>query len=213
MLNMDIKNRKKQITKIQSEKTKYQDTIFVTNRKLVKGEFLERIKYIVSFKPKAILLREKDLSEEEYKKLAIEVQKICQQNEVQLIIHNFINVALELGVRNIHFSHDKLEKIIDEKMDLSFFKNIGTSCHHLEEEKKAETIGVNYIFVGHIFRTNCKKNLEPRGIKFLKEMVQNSSVNVWAIGGIDIDERKKQMCLQTGAKGVCIMSYAMQQNL
>ena len=67
----------------------YKDTIFVTNRKLVKGDFLERIKYLSGFSPRAILLREKDLSEEQYKDLATEVLKICKENNTPLIIHIF----------------------------------------------------------------------------------------------------------------------------
>ncbi len=188
----------------------YKDTIFVTNRKLVKGDFLERIKYLSVFSPRAILLREKDLSEEQYKDLATEVLKICKENNIPLIIHNFSKVAKELGVRKIHYSFSKLEK---EKIDKSFFEEIGTSCHSIEEANKAVECGADYIFAGHIFQTDCKKDLKPRGILFLQQMVQKTNIPVWAIGGIDDDDTRKRMCLNAGAKGVCVMSYAMNKEL
>ena len=49
--------------------------IAVTNRALSRHPYLEQIERIAKRKPKAILLREKDLSEEAYEDLAKEVKK------------------------------------------------------------------------------------------------------------------------------------------
>ena len=38
----------------------FKDTIVITNRKLVKGDYLEQIKKVVSLHPYALILREKD---------------------------------------------------------------------------------------------------------------------------------------------------------
>ena len=48
------------------------DVIAVTNRKLSQRPFLEQIKRVCQLRPEAIILREKDLSETEYAKLAEE---------------------------------------------------------------------------------------------------------------------------------------------
>ena len=47
------------------------DLICITNRKLCSNNFLDQIEMIASAHPKAIVLREKDLSEKEYEQLAI----------------------------------------------------------------------------------------------------------------------------------------------
>lgn len=44
----------------------FSHTIVITNRNLVKGDYLEQLKRVVSFEPYAMILREKDLSDEEY---------------------------------------------------------------------------------------------------------------------------------------------------
>ena len=54
------------------------DLICVTNRKLCKTDFLAQIRKIALAHPKAILLREKDLPEREYRDLAVQVMAICQ---------------------------------------------------------------------------------------------------------------------------------------
>ena len=72
------------------------DVIAITNRKLCQRDFLEQIKRVCEAGPKAIILREKDLSEKEYTKLAEQVYNITNIYNVRLIIHTYISVAEEL---------------------------------------------------------------------------------------------------------------------
>ena len=51
--------------------------VAVTNRKLCEGDFLKQIEKVASENVAAIILREKDLQEEEYGKLAESVIAIC----------------------------------------------------------------------------------------------------------------------------------------
>ena len=62
---------------------------------------------------------------------------------------------------------------------------------------------------GHIYATDCKKGLPPRGLSFLREVCSNVTVPVYAIGGIGFaDGRIEEVC-KNGAKGACIMSEVM----
>lgn len=80
------------------------DVIAITNRKLCQRDFLEQIKRVCEAGPKAIILREKDLSEKEYTKLAEQVYNITNIYNVRLIIHTYISVAEELGLDTVHMS-------------------------------------------------------------------------------------------------------------
>ena len=53
--------------------------IAVSNRKLCERPFLEQIERVCQMKPQAIILREKDLSEEEYRILSEEVLSVCKK--------------------------------------------------------------------------------------------------------------------------------------
>ena len=64
--------------------------IAVSNRKLCKRPFSEQIERVCKIHPDAIILREKDLTEEEYRTLAKEVLEICNQYQVHCILHNFL---------------------------------------------------------------------------------------------------------------------------
>lgn len=186
----------------------YKNIIVVTNRHLVKKDFLEQIKLVCKKKPKAIILREKDLSEEDYEKLAKEVIKICNEYNVKCILHFYINVAKKLGQSSIHLPLYLLKENKDKVKD---FKEIGVSIHSLDEASEAQSLGATYLCAGHIFSTDCKKGVKPRGEDFLKEIILHSLIPVFAIGGIDFKNIKN--ILDLGAAGGAIMSLAMNDSI
>jgi thiamine-phosphate pyrophosphorylase len=180
------------------------DIFCVTNRKLC-DEFLAKIEKIATAKPSGIILREKDLSEVEYKSLAKQVIEICNKYEVTCILHSFADVAIKLNSDKIHLPLPILRNMTD--FQKSKFKTIGASCHSVDEAIEAQRLGCTYITAGHIFATDCKKGLAPRGIDFLKEICSNVSIPVYAIGGID--SSNVNSVKNAGADGACIMSGLM----
>ena len=78
------------------------DIYCVTNRRLCKADFFQRINEIAECKPSGIILREKDMSESDYEKTAKRVMEICGRHNVKCILHNFYNTAKKLGAESIH---------------------------------------------------------------------------------------------------------------
>ena len=181
------------------------DLICITNRKLCSNNFLDQIEMIASAHPKAIVLREKDLSEKEYEQLARQVMQICQKHGTQCILHSFSNVATTLGATAVHMPLPLLQKMTPQEK--SHFQIIGASCHSVEEAKEAQNLGCTYITAGHIFLTDCKKGLPGRGLPFLEEICKTVRIPVYAIGGIS--SQNMESVRKTGAAGACIMSGFM----
>ena len=166
------------------------DVIAVTNRRLSQRPFLEQIKRVCQLRPEAVILREKDLSETEYAKLAEEVYNITTSYDVRLIIHTYINVARELGINTVHMSLHNMREYRKEFIDnVNKINNIKTGCsiHSVEEAVEARNMGASYITAGHVYATDCKKGLAPRGLDFLKNVCDSVDIPVYAIGGINID--------------------------
>lgn len=181
------------------------DIVCVTNRSLCGGDFLRRLDEIAACRPHAIILREKDLSEEEYTALAERAADICGRYGTRLILHNFAGAAIQLGIKNIHLPLHKLAEMTDEQ--LAYFDIMGASCHSAEDAVTAERLGCTYITAGHIFATDCKKGLPPRGLDFLREVCARVDIPVYAIGGISAENMRD--IVQCGAAGGCIMSGFM----
>ena len=187
------------------------DVIAVTNRRLSQRPFLEQIKRVCQLRPEAVILREKDLSETEYAKLAEEVYNITTSYDVRLIIHTYINVAKELGINTVHMSLHNMREYRKEFIDnVNKINNIKTGCsiHSVEEAVEARNMGASYITAGHVYATDCKKGLAPRGLDFLKNVCDSVDIPVYAIGGINIDDGRRKV-KKYGAAGSCIMSGMM----
>lgn len=181
------------------------DLICITNRTRCSGDFIDCITDIAKQHPKAIILREKDLSEDAYKSLAMQVMEICRCYDTSCILHSHIDIAIELGANAIHMPVNILTQMSLEQK--SRFKEIGASCHSIEEATLAEKLGCSYIIAGHIYATDCKKGVPPRGITFLEKVCKAVNIPVYAIGGID--ESKVIELKHSGAKGACVMSGLM----
>ncbi|AQS10345.1 regulatory protein TenI [Clostridium saccharobutylicum] len=183
----------------------------ITNRHLCKNDFLTQIQNICILNEKntmiksvSIVLREKDLSENDYKKLAAEVLKVCRKNNTECILHTYYKAAKELNCRKIHLPLHVL------KSNLTIYKEfdeVGVSIHSVNEAIEAMNLGATYITAGHIFATDCKKGVTPRGLDFLSSVCSSVNIPVYAIGGIS--PANAQKTIDVGAEGVCIMSGLM----
>ena len=194
----------------------------ITNRKLCENENLEKqIKKIFSayekkiilknFEIVALTLREKDLDKNEYLNLVEKIYPICKRYRIDLILHqNYdLNLDKKYKIEEIHLSYDNfksLNKNIREEL-IKKYKRIGVSIHSLVEAKETEILGASYIVAGHIFETDCKKSLEPRGLKFVENLSSVLTIPIFAIGGIN--EENSSLVLNSGAFGVCMMSSLM----
>ena len=195
----------------------------ITNRKLCENENLERqIEKIFSAYEKKIILkkfeivtltlREKDLDKNEYLNLVEKIYPICKRYGIDLILHqNYdLNLDKKYMVEGLHLSYEifkSLNKNIREEL-IKKYKRIGVSIHSLDEAKEVESLGATYVVAGHIFKTDCKKGLEPRGLNFIKELSSILTIPIFAIGGIN--KENSNLVLNSGAFGVCMMSSLME---
>lgn len=176
--------------------------IAVSSRALCPRSLEEQAERISQAGIKRLILREKDLSEDEYTALAKRVKTVCDRCGIELVIHFYPQAARELGIKALHMPYSMLTEELCREFDIT-----GTSVHSVEEAISAERIGADYITAGHIFATDCKKGLAPRGTDFLREVCGNVKIPVFAIGGIS--ESNFDEIISSGAQGGCIMSGAM----
>lgn len=184
--------------------------IAVTSRKLCTGDFLAKIQELAEGSEyQAVLLREKDMTEEQYEKLAEKVLEITGRYKKKCILHNFHGAAQRLGHPFLHLPLPLWEQMSGEKRKelRNCFPELGTSVHSPEQLQKAVSLEADFVIAGHIFKTDCKKGQEPRGLAFLRGICISSPVPVYGIGGITRD--REEDILRQGAAGVCVMSGSM----
>ena len=173
--------------------------VAITNRQLC-SDLMEQVKKLHSSDFDYIILREKDLPYKEYLYLAEKAIGISDK----IILHTYVNACEELNYRKIHLPLDIFRREADK---LHNYNIVGVSAHSLDEAKEAEILGAHYITASPIFRTKCKEDVEPKGLYWLKNICNNVSIPVYALGGIN--EINAQSCFDAKAEGVCMMSEAM----
>ena len=178
--------------------------IAISDRTLVQDDFLIQVEKLAKAGIDAFVLREKDLSEYEYYDLAKEVLNICARYKTICFLHYYEKQALKLG----HKYFQAPIALLRKEPNLSkYFHILGTSIHSKEELLEAINYKANHAFVGHIFNTSCKTNLGPRGIEFLKNVLQFSRIPLYAIGGINAENIASFKCINVA--GVCMREALM----
>ncbi|EAH6869371.1 thiamine phosphate synthase [Campylobacter sp. CNRCH_2015_0814] len=173
--------------------------IAISNSQNTQGDFLNFIEKLSQSSIDALVLREKHLDELEYAKLAKEVLKIFNKTQKICFLHYHYEVCLKL---NHQFFHAPLFVLQNYLQSYKKFELLGTSIHSKEELDLAYKLKVNHAFFGHVFKSSCKTDLAPKGIKNLKDLLEVSKIPIYAIGGINTQTIKHLKDLNLA--GVCI---------
>ena len=144
----------------------------------------------------------------DYAALAREAAAVCRAHGVPLVVHTHADVARELGCCYLHMTLAALEAFSqDERERLAGEFELSTSCHSVEDARRAVELGCARILAGHVYETDCKPGLEPRGLRFLCDVCAAVDIPVWAIGGVT--PKRLSELRAAGAAGACMMSAFM----
>lgn len=171
------------------------------------AEQIERLTKLTELRPQAVILRAKSLDKAAYRTLALQAQQSCEATGIPLILHSDWQLARELGISMLHLPLALLRQI--SEYERAYFTWLSTSVHSVGEAQEAQELGATVLIAGHIYTTQCKAGLAPRGLGFLQAVCSTVSLPVYAIGGIGFDAEQHAELLANGARGACVMSAYM----
>ena len=176
----------------------------VTDEKSCKGkDFYSCIEEAIESGVKIVQLREKNLSSKDFYEKALKVKEICKNYEILFIINDRLDIAQAVGADGVHLGQsdmpiEKAREILKDKF------LIGATARNIEEAKKVELLGADYIGSGAIFGTSTKDNAKKLEMEDLKKIVNSVKIPVFAIGGININN--VWILKNIGLQGVCSVS-------
>ena len=152
---------------------------------------------------KIVQLREKNISTKDFYEKALKVKEICKNYGALFIINDRLDIAQVVGADGVHLGQsdmpiEKAREILKDKF------LIGATARNVEEAKRAELSGADYIGSGAIFGTNTKDNAKKLEMEELKKIVASVKIPVFAIGGINIDN--VSILKNIGLQGICAVS-------
>ena len=169
-------------------------------------KFLNTIEEAIKGGVTVVQIREKTAETLDFYNLALKVKEITTKYDVPLIINDRVDVALAIDADGVHVGQSDMPCDVTRKL-IGDDKILGVSAATIDEAKKAQKDGADYIGSGAVFPTATKDDAPSITKKDLKEIVESINIPVVAIGGITLDNACE--LLDTGISGLSVVSAIM----
>ena len=182
----------------------------ITDRQWLRGARLsEHVKLAIEGGATMIQIRDKDILstdsdaglKDEYSE-ALEIKRICHEHKVPLIINDNVQFAIDIDADGVHLGQDDMNPAEARKL-LGTDKIIGVTAKTVEQAKKAQADGADYLGSGAVFGSTTKLNAKPMTKELLREITAAVDIPVVAIGGINADNAATLK--GTGIAGIAVV--------
>lgn len=159
---------------------------------------------------RVIQLRDKDMEEDEFRKLALSLRRLTKRHNAILIINDRVQAAREINAEGIHLGQDDMN-VLQAREILGPKVIIGLSVETMEQAQAAIALPVgivNYLGVSPVFGTQTKTDFQhsqsPWGLEGLRELRALTSLPLVAIGGINLQNARSVVA--AGADSIAVVS-------
>ncbi len=155
-----------------------------------------------------VQIREKDLDTRSLIDLVQNLMPLIKRHHGKVLLNDRVDIAMALDADGVHLRSDSLPLALARRM-LGNEKLIGISTHSVEEVRKAEGDGADFVVLGPIFETPSKRIYGPSiGLQTLDAACKASRLPIFAIGGIK--PKKVPAVMLSGAYGIAVISSILQ---
>ena len=148
-------------------------------------------------------IREKNLAQEAFLEEARELKDLCAQFHVPFGVNDSVKIAVQSGADGVHVGQSDIKGRNIREM-IGPERILGISAGTVEEARKAEQAGADYIGVGAVFGTATKKDARNLSVEKLREISASVSIPVVAIGGINRGNVRELS--GSGVDGIAVIS-------
>lgn len=171
-------------------------------KELGEAEFLRRLEAALKNGLRLVQLREKSLSRDELRALALKMLALMQPCGARLIINADIELAQEVGADGVQLTATQLAELT-ARPELRW---CAASCHSAEELRRAEQLGCDFALLSPVLPTLSHPGEPALGWDKFSEIVSGCSMPVYALGGLTHEDM--QTAHQHGAHGIALLRQA-----
>jgi thiamine-phosphate pyrophosphorylase len=153
-----------------------------------------------------VQLREKETSARSRYELGRELRELTAEAGVDLIINDRVDIAQAIDADGVHVGQSDLPVPVAREL-LGPDAIVGCSASTIEEARRAEAAGADYLGVGSVYGTTSKdvpRGEDRIGPERIAEIVDAVSIPVVGIGGITVENAGPVAA--AGAAGVAVIT-------
>ena len=159
----------------------------VTDRSWLNGKPLaQAVEEAISGGATCIQLREKAMEQSAFLEEARAIRALCREKKVPFLVNDDIEVALQSGADGVHVGQHDLDAAQVRAL-IGPDKILGVSAQTVEQARKAEADGADYLGVGAVFPTDTKQDADAVSYETLQAICRAVNIPVVAIGGIHLE--------------------------
>jgi thiamine-phosphate pyrophosphorylase len=135
--------------------------------------------------------------------LAEQLRARCRDAGAVFIVNDRVDLAVAVGADGVHLGQDDLPPRVARPL-LRPGMILGVSTHSVEQARRAQADGADYVAVGSMFPTRTKPDFELVGPALVRALRPEIRVPLVGIGGITPDNVGE--VIRAGADGVAVIS-------
>jgi len=137
--------------------------------------------------PKNLILRAPSLTPAEYRQFARQALPLCQQSEVDLIVHGAPQVFADTpAAAGLHLPWREAVSLTARPVPAEVW--LGVSCHSAEQLAHAAEIGADYATLGPVKATATHPGVEGIGWAAFRELVASARLPIYGLGGLEPED-------------------------
>jgi 8-oxo-dGTP diphosphatase len=164
--------------------------------------FLIRLQARLDAGLRLIQLREKNLSPDELRELALRVVELAHARGAKVLLNSDVALAQEVGADGVQLTATQLADL-NERPAVDW---CAASCHSVEELRRAEALGCDFALLSPVLPTQSHPGAAHLGWENFAAIAKGSSIPVYALGGLQHGDM--QTAWQQGAHGIALLRQA-----
>ena len=143
-----------------------------------------------------IQIREKNLPIEEFKKITLEIIKICKPFSAKVILNSTIELVNDVNANGVHLNSIELKKFTKKSKNII----VSASCHSEEDVKVAQDKGIDFVVLSPVNKTISHPRIVPMGWGNFLKISNKFDIPIYALGGMKKNDIN--IALESGAIGI-----------
>jgi 8-oxo-dGTP diphosphatase len=171
-------------------------------QELGEEEFMLRLEAALHNGLRLVQLREKHLSREVLRVLALRVVALAHTHGAKVLLNGDVALAQEVGADGVQLTGVQLVKL-SERPEVEW---CAASCHNTEELRRAEALGCDFALLSPVLPTLSHPGASHLGWESFAAIAAGASIPVYALGGLSASDM--ETAWRHGAHGVALLRQA-----